>query len=67
MWDSKRDTDISISTFIPKNNNDEQIITVFETGSIIISCKYILDIVRKFDNEVIEFELVEKTLLKVRV
>ena len=60
------DTDISISTFISKNENDEQIITVFETGSIIISCKYILDIVRKFDSEVIEFELVEHSLLKVR-
>ena len=60
------DTDISISTFISKNENDEQIITVFETGSIIISCKYILDIVRKFDSEIIEFELVEHSLLKVR-
>ena len=60
------DTDISISTFIPKSNNEEQIITIFETGNIIISCKYLLDIVRKFDNEVIEFELVEKSLLKVR-
>ena len=60
------DTDISISTFISKNEGDEQVITIFETGSIIISCKYILDIVRKFDSEVIEFELVENSLLKIR-
>ena len=60
------DTDISISTFVSKVENDEQIITIFETGSVIISCKYILDIVRKFDSEVIEFELVENSLLKVR-
>ena len=51
------DNDITIETFIPKN--DDMIIE--ETGSIIIYGKYILDIVRKLEDESINIEVFDES------
>ena len=51
------DNDITIQTFIPKNDD----MNIKETGSIIIQGKYILDIVRKIPDEKINIEVFDDT------
>lgn len=60
------DSDLTISSFLPVSENNETIITVFQSGSVVVSGKYILDIVRKLDCDIIEFDLVETSLMKIR-
>ena len=51
------DNDITIQTFIPKNED----MTINEEGSIIIQGKYILDIVRKIPDNKINLEVFDET------
>ena len=51
------DNDITIQTFIPKNED----MTITEEGSIIIQGKYILDIVRKIPDNKINLEVFDET------
>ena len=60
------DSNIAICTFIPLTSNNETNITLFEPGETILSAKYITDIVRKLDSDLIELDLVENTLMKIR-
>jgi len=59
------DTDLSISTFINTEINNEKVITVFETGACVLNAKYITEIVRKLDGERVEIELVDGNLIKI--
>ena len=51
------DNDITIETFIPKNEEME----LEETGVIIIQGKYIIDIVRKIQDDLINLEVFDET------
>ena len=51
------DNDITIETFIPKNDD----MTIDEVGSIIIHGRYILDIVRKIPDKVVNLEVFDET------
>jgi len=51
------DNDITIRSFIPKQNND---MNILEEGSIIISGRYILDIVRKLPDKMINLEVFDE-------
>ncbi|WP_249029282.1 DNA polymerase III subunit beta [Tannockella kyphosi] len=57
------DSDITIQTCIYVNDNDLDII---ETGSVILSARYILDIVRKLDCEYITIEFVDGLLTAIK-
>ena len=59
------DTDLSISTFIPVENQSRQNITVFSTGSCVLNAKYVTEIVKKIDSDRIEIELIDSTLVKI--
>jgi len=59
------DTDLSISTFIPVENNSKQNITVFSTGSCVLNARYVTEIVKKIDSDRIEIELIDSTLIKI--
>lgn len=59
------DTDLSISTFIPKEKNKDKIITIFDEGKCVLQSKYITEIIRKIDNDRIEFELVDDNFIKI--
>lgn len=58
------DADITIETII-ENNENENILTVYEEGSVVITAKYILEIVRKIDSDYIEFELLDGALTRI--
>lgn len=57
------DSDISIQTTIFKN--DENQLMIHDMGSIVIESKYILEIVRKLETEIIEFEMIDGILTKI--
>lgn len=59
------DTDLSISTFIPKETSKDKIITIFEEGECVLQSKFITEIVRKIESDRIEFELVDGNLIKI--
>jgi len=57
-------SDISIQTFIEKND-EEFFYEVYEEGSVVIEAKYILEIVRKIDSDVISFQILDGSLTKI--
>lgn len=59
------DTDISISTFIPKEVKGDKIITIFTQGECVLQAKYITEIIRKIESDRVEIELVDGNLVKV--
>lgn len=60
------DSDISIETFIPINNDENSYLEIKNSGSIVIDAKYIIDIVRKIDSSNIEIEVVDGCTTKIR-
>lgn len=57
------DSDISIrSTIFPSDDND---LKINDTGSIVIEAKYILEIVRKIEGDVVEIEVLDDTLTQI--
>ncbi|MDO4499925.1 MAG: DNA polymerase III subunit beta [Erysipelotrichaceae bacterium] len=59
------DSNISIRTIIKNTEKDTDILTVNETGEVIIDARYILEIVRKIDSPFINFEIIDGTLVKI--
>lgn len=57
------DSDISIKTII--RTQDEDSLKIHAVGSIVIEAKYILEIIRKMDSEMIEFEMIENASAKI--
>jgi len=60
---ASNNSDISIQTIIEKN--DEDFFEVYEEGSVVIEAKYILEIVRKIDSDLIDFSIVDGSLTKI--
>ncbi len=57
-------SDISIQTVIEKNDA-EYVFDIQEEGSIVIEAKYILEVVRKIDSDVIDFMIIDGSLIKI--
>ncbi|MDL2276026.1 DNA polymerase III subunit beta [Breznakia sp. OttesenSCG-928-G09] len=57
------DSDISIKTYL--TINDEFYMEIIKPGSIVIEAKYILDIVRKMDTEIVEIEVLDGCNIKI--
>jgi len=51
------DTDISIQSFIPKEKNELSIIQMERTGSVVLSSKFFVEIVRKLPAQQVEIEV----------
>ncbi len=58
------DSFISIQKRLVKENEEFKL-DIFETGSIVIEAKYILEIVRKIDSDEIHIELIDGSLTKI--
>ena len=50
------DTDISIQSFIPIEQNDEKIIEIEKPGSIILPAKFIIELIKKLPSNHVEIE-----------
>lgn len=55
----------SIKAFIPKTVNDREIINSNSTGTIILNHNFITEIVKKVDEDIINFELIDGANIKV--
>ena len=51
------DSDISIKSFIPAEEDDEEIIEIKETGAIVLQAKFLSEIVRKLPTDHVEMEV----------
>jgi len=66
MFLTGSDSDLSIVTKIPLEENNESVIVIFQPGVVVLSAKYITEIVRKLEGERLEFELVDNNVLKIK-
>lgn len=57
------DSDISIEVTIQKN---EKVLDIIQTGSIVLSGHYILEIIRKLESEYIDIEIIDGTLTRIK-
>ncbi len=57
------DSNISIQTKLKKS--DDYVLEIYDLGSIVIESKYILEIVRKIDSDIIELEIIDGVLTKI--
>ena len=46
-------------------NEESNSLDIKEPGSIVLEARYLLDIVRKMDSDIIHFEIVDGTLVKI--
>ena len=60
------DSDISIITKIPLEQGGEVLINSIKQGVVVLSSKYITEIVRKLESDKLEFDLVSDNVLKVK-
>ena len=51
------DSDISIESFIPKEENDLEIVEIKQTGSIVLQAKFFSEIVKKLPTNQVEIEV----------
>ena len=57
--------EISIKTDIPSLIEDKRIINDSEEGSTLVASKYLTEIVRKIEGEVISFEVIDETIAQI--
>ncbi len=57
------DSNISIRTAI--KNDDTNTLTVYDEGEIILDAKYLTEMVRKLDDEIISFETIDGTWVRI--
>ncbi|MEG0385856.1 MAG: DNA polymerase III subunit beta [Solibacillus sp.] len=60
------DADITIQTFIPVEENGEQIINISETGSIVLQARMFNEIVRKLPTNEVEIEVTNSFATNIR-
>lgn len=60
------DADITIQTYIPVEENGEQLMNVEKPGSIVLQAKMFNEIVRKLPTNDVEFEVSEKFQTRIR-
>lgn len=58
------DSDLSIELKLFSSDPDNKLV-IDEIGSIVIDSRYLLDIVRKLEDEVVHFELIDGSLVKI--
>lgn len=59
------DSDVTIVTTIPSNHQSEQVIRITKTGTVLVSSKYLTEVVRKLEGDKLELELFEPSVLKI--
>jgi len=60
------DSDISIESFIPVEENDEQNAEIIETGSIVLQARFFSEIVKKLPKDQVELEVNNHYLTVIR-
>ena len=60
------DSDISIKSFIPKEEDDNILVEIIETGSIVLQARFFSEIVRKLPDSIVEISVEDqyKTIIR---
>ncbi len=59
-------SDISIKSFIPKEEDEVELVEIFETGSIVLQARFFNEVVRKLPESIVEIEVEDqfKTIIR---
>ncbi|GIN13137.1 DNA polymerase III subunit beta [Shouchella clausii] len=60
------DSDLSIESFIPKEENEREIVQIEQAGSIVLQSKYFAEIVKKLPGETIEIQVHDQFAATIR-
>ncbi|ABS72450.1 MULTISPECIES: DNA polymerase III subunit beta [Bacillus] len=60
------DSDISIESFIPKEDDDKEIVTIDQPGSIVLQARFFSEIVKKLPMATVEIEVQNQYLTIIR-
>ncbi|MBL3628946.1 DNA polymerase III subunit beta, partial [Bacillus sp. RHF6] len=60
------DSDISIESFIPKEEGDKEIVTIEQPGSIVLQARFFSEIVKKLPMAMVEIEVQNQYLTIIR-
>ncbi|RSK25436.1 DNA polymerase III subunit beta [Bacillus sp. HMF5848] len=60
------DSDISIESFIPKEEAGDEIVEIFEVGSIVLQARFFADIVKKLPKDEVEIETTSNLVTFIR-
>ncbi|WP_461201466.1 DNA polymerase III subunit beta [Anoxybacillus sp. TBDG-1] len=60
------DSDISIESFIPAEENDRIIVDVIKQGSVVLQARFFSEIVRKLPKETVEIEVKDQFVATIR-
>lgn len=60
------DSDISIESFIPREENEEEIVEIKQTGAIILQAKFFSEIVKKLPTDIVEIEVLNHLQTVIR-
>lgn len=60
------DSDISIKSFIPKEEEDQELVEIIETGAIVLQARFFSEIVKKLPDSIVEFYVEDqfKTIIR---
>lgn len=59
------DNDLTIQSTLPIIENDKVLISDYECGSTLISAKYLLEIIRRLDSNVVHLEIVDDVIVQI--
>ncbi|WML42479.1 DNA polymerase III subunit beta [Neobacillus sp. PS3-40] len=60
------DSDISIESFIPREENGDEIVEIKQTGAIVLQAKFFSEIVKKLPTETVEMEVLNHLQTVIR-
>ncbi|MDQ0157769.1 DNA polymerase III subunit beta [Robertmurraya andreesenii] len=60
------DSDISIESFIPKEETGDEIVEIKETGAIVLQAKFFSEIVKKLPTDTVEMEVLNQFQIVIR-
>lgn len=60
------DSDISIQSFIPVEEEEKEIIQIEQTGSIVLQAKYLGEIIKKLPSDTVSFEVFDNFTTKIK-
>ena len=59
------DNDLTIQSTLPLVEGDKVLISDYECGSTLISAKYLLEIIRRLDSDVVELEIIDDVIVQI--
>ena len=59
------DNDITIQSVLPFMKEDKEIISNYTEGSTLISAKYLIEIIRRLDSQLVTLEIIDDVIVQI--